>query len=307
MFRRALFSLFALALPAVVAAQPTTRLQSTGTTGTITANGGTVILRNTGGLAGLAVQATGTYAGTWAVQCATDPGQSTFDASNPLTLALIGSTTTAQSVTNSTGIWQANISGCTVVMVIATAWTSGTLTISMQAITPGGGGGGGGGVLGTVDTEMPSASALANGEANPTVPRIGAMMMVYNGATWDRMTVPAAACDDPARVTSANVSLTAGTGNTELVPLTASQTVFVCGFSLFAGGDSDVIFSYGTGTACATGNTDLATLGLTSTAGLGIAVANGGAAQFKTAASNALCVERGSSVTLKGYVAYVKQ
>lgn len=38
-----------------------------------------------------------------------------------------------------------------------------------------------------VDTELPAASALADNEANPTVPRVGSMLMVYDGATWDRV------------------------------------------------------------------------------------------------------------------------
>lgn len=37
-----------------------------------------------------------------------------------------------------------------------------------------------------VDTEMPTAAALADGAANPTAPLNGAANQVYNGATWDR-------------------------------------------------------------------------------------------------------------------------
>jgi hypothetical protein len=36
-----------------------------------------------------------------------------------------------------------------------------------------------------VNTELPTAAALADGTANPTAPMIGAGMMVWNGATWD--------------------------------------------------------------------------------------------------------------------------
>lgn len=45
----------------------------------------------------------------------------------------------------------------------------------------------------TADTELPAASALADAEANPTVPRIGGMCMVWNGTTWDRAPGTAAA------------------------------------------------------------------------------------------------------------------
>lgn len=40
----------------------------------------------------------------------------------------------------------------------------------------------------TVDTELPAAAALADNTANPTVPGVGAFMMVYDGSTWDRFT-----------------------------------------------------------------------------------------------------------------------
>lgn len=39
----------------------------------------------------------------------------------------------------------------------------------------------------TVDTEMPSAAALADGASNPTSPIVGAAGLVYNGSTWDRL------------------------------------------------------------------------------------------------------------------------
>lgn len=44
----------------------------------------------------------------------------------------------------------------------------------------------------TVDTELPAAAALADDEANPTVPRVGSMNMVFDGTTWDRQREPTA-------------------------------------------------------------------------------------------------------------------
>lgn len=41
-----------------------------------------------------------------------------------------------------------------------------------------------------VDTELPDASALADNTANPTVPGVGAFLMEYDGATWDRTLAP---------------------------------------------------------------------------------------------------------------------
>lgn len=39
----------------------------------------------------------------------------------------------------------------------------------------------------TADTELPTAAALADNTANPTVPGVGAFGMAYDGSTWDRM------------------------------------------------------------------------------------------------------------------------
>lgn len=38
----------------------------------------------------------------------------------------------------------------------------------------------------TVDTELPTAEALADNTANPTVPAVGAFAMHYDGSAWDR-------------------------------------------------------------------------------------------------------------------------
>lgn len=38
----------------------------------------------------------------------------------------------------------------------------------------------------TVDSELPTAAALADNTANPTVPGVGAFAMVFDGTTWDR-------------------------------------------------------------------------------------------------------------------------
>lgn len=38
----------------------------------------------------------------------------------------------------------------------------------------------------TVDTELAAAAALADSTANPTIPSVGALGLVFNGTTWDR-------------------------------------------------------------------------------------------------------------------------
>lgn len=41
----------------------------------------------------------------------------------------------------------------------------------------------------TADTELPAATALADGTANPTAPAVGAHLMGWNGTTWDRLDI----------------------------------------------------------------------------------------------------------------------
>lgn len=42
-------------------------------------------------------------------------------------------------------------------------------------------------VSGTVDTELPTASTLADATANPSTTSVGALGLLFNGTTWDRM------------------------------------------------------------------------------------------------------------------------
>lgn len=45
------------------------------------------------------------------------------------------------------------------------------------------------GTTNAVDTELPAAAALADAASNPTTPMIGAALLGYNGASWDRVRV----------------------------------------------------------------------------------------------------------------------
>lgn len=42
-------------------------------------------------------------------------------------------------------------------------------------------------LVGIVDTELPSPAALADGVANPTLPSVGAALLAYNGASYERV------------------------------------------------------------------------------------------------------------------------
>ncbi len=153
-----------LAVP-VAAQEPTVQLETRGTSGTITQNGGAVTLTNTGGLASLLIQTSGTFDTTWELQCAADAAGTAFDADDEIPVTLVAaSPTPADQVTNDAeALYTANIAGCTAVRVIATAYSSGTQTVTLQAITSGGGSGGGGGGGGGAVTGTGSAGTPATG------------------------------------------------------------------------------------------------------------------------------------------------
>jgi hypothetical protein len=116
----------------------------------------------------------------------------------------------------------------------------------------------------------------------------------------------AAICDDPSKIASVDINLGAGTGNTEIVALSGSTVIYVCGFLLQVGGADGTQWITGTGSACATGETDKATFKFVAD-GDGAVWSGGGGVIFKTAAGGALCVERTNSVALVGVVSYVQQ
>jgi hypothetical protein len=159
----------------------------------------------------------------------------------------------------------------------------------------------------TADTELPAATALSDTLGNPTAPLIGAAMLAWNSTSsqWQRVQVPSAGCDDPAQVTSVVIN-TASSGNVELVALTSTQVVYGCGFIVAADGTVGVQFIYGTGSACATGETDLTGV-FSLQAREGFVVSNAGAVQFKGAASNALCIELSTAIQVNGVFTYVKK
>lgn len=128
-------------------------------TDTITFNGDvmTLTIPPGQGFASIGVDASGTWVGTIAVQCAARTSTSDLQA---LILAPRNSTTTVTSFT-SNGQWFGSIAGCQRIVATATAWTSGTATVTLVATAVGGAGGAGGGGSGS------NAAAAATGAAVP--------------------------------------------------------------------------------------------------------------------------------------------
>lgn len=91
----------------------------------------------------------------------------------------------------------------------------------------------------------------------------------------------------------------------EIVALNGSDLIYVCGYSVVATAATAVQFIYGTGTACATGETDL-TGAWSFAANGGITQANGGVPQFVVPAGNAFCVENSGANAIEGHVTYVR-
>lgn len=159
-----------LAVPLVAGAQAPIQLKSVAAGGLIAANGDSVTLTGTGGLASVTVQTLDTYSGTMELQCATDAAGTAFDTDDEVMLALMGSTTTSTDITDTVGIYQGNISGCTAVKLIATAgFAASDVTVRIVAITPGGGSSGGGGAAGAVSITQGGNTATVNASSQLSV------------------------------------------------------------------------------------------------------------------------------------------
>jgi hypothetical protein len=145
-----LLALLALARPAI-AQEPTVQLETKGVTGSITANGGAVQLA-VGSMASLLIQTTGTFNLTWELECAADAAGTVYDTDDEIPVSLVSSSPTpADTVsTNVAGLYTANVAGCVSVQVVATAYTSGTMGVTLSAISAGGSSGGGGGAAGAI-------------------------------------------------------------------------------------------------------------------------------------------------------------
>lgn len=147
-----LLLLVSLASPA--AAQDYVKLWPNGTSGSITANAGAVTIANAREMATFGIDIRGTFVGTIAPQCSIDGTnwQATFVTPTNGTTAVTSMTTT--------GIWIGAINGCKQVRVVATAWTSGTATITLNTTQSSGGG--------NASVDLSGASFTGNAAAGAT-------------------------------------------------------------------------------------------------------------------------------------------
>jgi hypothetical protein len=113
-------------------------------------------------------------------------------------------------------------------------------------------------------------------------------------------------CQSPAVVKSSVAVNIASATTTQLVALSGTTKVYVCGFSASMMGTTPAItFEYGTGTTCGTGTTAL-TGAFAPTAGSVLNIGQGGTA-FAGIAGNALCALSGGTPSIQGVLTYVQQ
>lgn len=103
---------------------------------------------------------------------------------------------------------------------------------------------------------------------------------------------------------SAAISVAAAT-TTQIIALTAGQTIHVTSYDFMAAGTNNVTLVYGTGTNCATGQVPL-TGAYPLIAQAGISKGNGTGQVLYIPIANALCVTTSGSGQLSGSVSYVK-
>lgn len=118
-------------------------------------------------------------------------------------------------------------------------------------------------------------------------------------------------CNSNAVRSTKAIAITSAT-TTEIVPLVANQTVYVCSvdmtISQVVTTANTIKFVYGTGTACATGTTDITgafgTGGIIAAPPLVVSIG-----PFKGAVSNAICATTtiGGSAAFSGVMSYIQQ
>ncbi len=162
---------------------------------------------------------------------------------------------------------------------------------------------------GSLDTELPAPSALADSTANPTVPGVGTFNMCWNTATslWDRCAGTLDPCATKAKLFIA-ISQTTGT---QLFAGTASNRTYVCSVHVLSATAQNIVLVSGTGSVCASsphamiGGTTAAT-GWNFAANSGVVLGDGSATVAKsTTDADNICILMSSTGQLSGVLSYV--
>ncbi|GAB6170559.1 hypothetical protein JCM15765_03820 [Paradesulfitobacterium aromaticivorans] len=137
-----------------------------------------------------------------------------------------------------------------------------------------------------VNTELPTAAALADGVANPTTPIVGAAELLFNGTTFDRKRTP---------IVFKTVAAVAVTANTpvDLWTPTAGKKFRLMGWALSLSVAGSVILKDGANEAIRTP---------LMAAGVGLASQNIGNGILSAAADNVLKIDVTATGAVSGYV-----
>lgn len=149
----------------------------------------------------------------------------------------------------------------------------------------------------TIASDNSPVAGMAVGATGSAVPANAHYMGAASGATG--LLTGMISCDSTA-IYDASTS-----GSTELVAISGSKSIYVCGYSIVAGGTVNVKLISGTGTACATGSSNK-TPAYQLTAQTGI---SDGAPFFrglKTASGGALCINASAGVAAQAIVYYAQ-
>lgn len=101
---------------------------------------------------------------------------------------------------------------------------------------------------------------------------------------------------------------TAASGNTQLVALNGSTSIYICSYIITAEATVDVRLVRGTGTACATGETSITgTFAFSTTTGLlGVSRGSGLGMITKGSSGDAVCIETSGAVQVNGEITYTQ-
>jgi len=130
-----------------------------------------------------------------------------------------------------------------------------------------------------VETSAANPFPVGTAQGGVTLPQVGCNVAV----TYDQSTL----------------------GSTQLVPLAAGQTIYICGYTIFSNGTANVEIDGGTGTACATGTVKIVPA-YQFQAQSGISDQSSIYRGLRTAAGAALCIKSSAAVPVQAIIYYAQ-
>jgi hypothetical protein len=299
-----------LCIPSLADAQSVVRLHALHDRTTFDGDGDTVSVDTRGHYGTAVLDIAGAIGGgsTITLSCLGDHGGSTWSA-RPLNGPFPATTVDTDGAVTVTGQYTADIAGCQKVRAVASAWGTGSPTVTLTASTAGGGAGGSSSGSVTADTELPAAGALADDTANPTVPAVAAHLMVWDGSTWDRAQSTRDPCDGAAKTFIPISIVTAAT--TEITPSLAGASThyYICSVALVTAGANNVLIADDDSDGCGSPSNGIFGSDATPASGEGwnfaanggITLGNGNGTVGKTQGTNrVICIITSAAVQLSG-------